>query len=106
MHFKFILASILIFSVSTFASVTCKTERITAGHATLCASTTIPSHTVSSTTLTCNGHDISINCDLYSRPAKLELKITNPDGQSVSTSTQPELHLVDGAGDGASVRCN
>ena len=108
MHFKFLLATTaLTLNVSAFASVTCVVEQITGNQSTLCASATTPDGSATSLTFNCkNGYNVFVDCDLHVIPTQLALKITGPDGKSVSTSTDSELQLVGSAGNGASVRCS
>jgi len=92
---------------SAFADVTCSAG-VLLGHrvSSICSSVTIPENGAISTTMSCNGYAIKIDCDLHSSPNKLTLQITAPSGETKATSIESEVHLTDADGNGAVVGCS
>lgn len=103
----FIILAVATVAGSAFADVTCNSG-ILLGHrvSSICSSVTIPENGAISTTMSCNGYAINIDCNLHSIPNKLTLKITSPTGETKSTSSESEVHLTDADGNGAVVGCS
>ena len=111
-HFRTVLCVVatlagLTVSSSAHAGAYCETD-VVANHqpTSPCGSTELPDHSSGTTDMSCNGFSVHIAFDLHLEPNTITLQMTSPSGVSKSSSTSPEVHIVDSNGDGAIVRCD
>jgi hypothetical protein len=100
-----VFAVLSMLSTQAFADVICTANAVSNNQEVPCSSFQLPEGMAGSTTLSCNGYQITVFCDLYHTPNKMDLSIAGPQGSTASTSTENELRLVDSNGDGAAIRC-
>lgn len=96
----------MVSSTPAFAAITCAAGTISGGIENSSVSMVLPDGAASSSSLNCNGFEIRIDSDLTGRRYKLALRITDPAGATVETTTKTELQVVDRNGDGAFVHCS